>query len=72
MEHGVDIPTAVSLGTRNVARALEMSGRKGSLGPGMDADIVLLDRDLNIRTVMAKGRLMMHEGEILVKGTFES
>ncbi len=70
-DHKVDIPTAISLGTWNVAKALEIDIRKGSLGPGMDADIVLMDQDLNIRTVMAKGILMMHQGEILVKGTFE-
>jgi beta-aspartyl-dipeptidase (metallo-type) len=70
-EHGVDMPTAISLGTRNVARALEIGDRKGSLGPGLDADIVLLDKSFDISTVIAKGRLMMHQGEILVKGTFQ-
>lgn len=70
-EHGVDIPTAISFGTKNVAKALEIDDRKGSLDAGRDADILLLDEQLNIRTVMAKGKLMMHQSEIKVKGTFE-
>ena len=70
-EHGVDILTAISFGTKNVAKALEIDDRKGSLDAGRDADILLLDEQLNIRTVMAKGKLMMHQSEIKVKGTFE-
>lgn len=71
-EHGMPIPTALSFGTLNVARALEIEERKGSIKPGLDADILLLDRDLNIRTVIARGNIMMRDGEVLVKGTFEA
>jgi beta-aspartyl-dipeptidase (metallo-type) len=71
-EQGMDIPTALAFGTLNVARALEIEGRKGSIQPGLDADILLLDEDLNINTVMARGNVMMRGGEVLVKGTFEA
>lgn len=71
-EQGVDIPTALRFATQNVAQALEIDGRKGAIRPGLDADIQLLDRDLNQRTVIAKGQVMMRDGEVLVKGTFEA
>lgn len=67
----VDIETAIQLITSNVAKALEIYPTKGALLPGSDADIVLLDKDLNIDTVMAKGRLMMKDKKLLAKGTFE-
>jgi beta-aspartyl-dipeptidase (metallo-type) len=38
---------------------------------GYDADIVVLDKDLQIRHVFAKGRCMVKERQALVKGTFE-
>ncbi|WIV13417.1 beta-aspartyl-peptidase [Proteiniborus sp. MB09-C3] len=45
---------------------------KGSIEVGKDADIVLLNKeDLNINTVMAKGKVMYQNGEVRVKGTFE-
>ncbi len=71
-EQGLDIPTALSFATRNVAQALEIGARKGSIQAGLDADLLLLDEQLNIRTVIAKGRVMMCDGQIQVKGTFEA
>lgn len=71
LERGMDIPTAISFVTRNVAKALEIDARKGSIRSGSDADILLLDEAFSVKTVLAKGRVMMRDGEILVKGTFE-
>lgn len=70
-DFGVDLETAIQLITSNVAKALEIYPTKGALLPGSDADIVLLDKDLNIDTVMAKGKLMMKHKNLLAKGTFE-
>ena len=70
-DFGVDLETAIQLITSNVAKALEIYTAKGALLPGSDADIVLLDKDLNIDTVMAKGKLMMKHKNLLAKGTFE-
>ena len=33
--------------------------------------VKMLDQDLNINGVIARGRCMMLDGEVLVKGTFE-
>jgi beta-aspartyl-dipeptidase (metallo-type) len=57
--------------TKNVAKILKLTD-KGTLSVGMDADIVLLDQDLNIDTVIAKGKILMLNKEQIVKGTFEA
>jgi len=68
-----DIPlaTALKVITENPARILKLRG-KGRLEPGADADLVLLDpKDLALHTVIAKGRVLMRAGRVLVRGTFE-
>ena len=44
--------------------------QKGEIKPGMDADILLLDKDFNMTASFAMGHKMMTEGKLLVKGTF--
>jgi beta-aspartyl-dipeptidase (metallo-type) len=70
-EEGIPLETALRVITSNPARILKLKG-KGRLAPGLDADIVLLDaKDLEVRTVMAKGRLLMKSGKLLAKGMFQ-
>jgi len=54
----------------NAADVLGLQG-KGRIGEGMDADILVLDGDMNVDKVFARGRLMVDEGRAVVKGTFE-
>lgn len=69
---GVPLGVALSVATRNPARALGLP-RKGVLAEGFDADVVLLRKeDLSVHTVVARGRLLMREGRLLAKGTFEA
>lgn len=56
--------------TSNVADGLLLP-HKGRVKAGCDADIVLLNEDLSVDSVFAKGRKMMEGSEVLVKGTFE-
>ena len=56
--------------TVNPARSLKLPN-KGKIQAGYDADIVVLDKDLYIRHVFAKGRCMVSEYKAVVKGTFE-
>ncbi len=70
-EHGVSLETALSLITANPARILKLAG-KGRLAEGADADLVLLDpASLAVSGVIARGRWMMRDGELLARGTFE-
>jgi beta-aspartyl-dipeptidase (metallo-type) len=69
-EH-LPLETALQVVTSNPARILKLRG-KGQLAPGADADIVLLEPDtLGIRGVIARGRWLMRDGDVLVRGTFE-
>ena len=54
-EHRVPPERAIRLLTQNVADGLCLS-RKGRLTVGADADVLLVDRDWNIHTVLAGGR----------------
>lgn len=67
----VDITTALSILTSNVAKALEIYPKKGCLQVGSDADFVLLDEKLDIDTVFAQGEKMMMGKVLVKKGTFE-
>lgn len=64
------ISDAVSLVTSNPAASLKLPG-KGRLCEGNDADIVVLDKELEIRHVFAKGRIMVRDYRTVVKGVFE-
>ncbi|AZR72291.1 beta-aspartyl-peptidase [Anoxybacter fermentans] len=71
LEDGVELEDALRVITSNPARILKLK-QKGCLEPGKDADLVILDSEtLMILSVMAKGKMMIHNKEILVRGTFE-
>jgi len=52
---GVKLADALTMLTSNPARLLGLEGRKGALVPGADADLVLLDANLNVTNVMTRG-----------------
>ena len=71
LEEGLSLDQALSVITINPARILKLK-RKGHLEAGNDADLVLLNPDtLAIDSVMAMGRWMIFESEVLIKGTFQ-
>lgn len=71
IETGYPVTEAIRFGTTNVAHALNLEHKKGYLKVGFDADLVLLNQNFEIDTVMAGGKLMMYQKKIIVKGTFE-
>ncbi len=58
--------------TTSPAKRLGQEGVKGCIAPGADADLVMMDGNLKITGVIAKGRRAMAEGRLLMKGTFEA
>lgn len=50
------LPDAVRMMTLTPARLVGIDRRKGSLEPGKDADIVIMDRNLKVHTVLVRGR----------------
>lgn len=55
---GCSIEDAVKMITRNPARVMGISDRKGSLGVSKDADIVIFDENINIRYTVIEGRII--------------
>ena len=60
MVNEVDIPLedAIRMASESPAKRINIYDRKGSLQRGKDADIVLLDAELNVHAVMQMGRLV--------------
>ncbi|CVI65168.1 Isoaspartyl dipeptidase [Clostridiales bacterium CHKCI001] len=71
LKDGVSLSDALKPVTSNPASLLKLE-HKGKISKNADADLVLADADtLEIDTVIAKGKIMIHKGQVLVKGTFE-
>lgn len=61
---------ALTLGTENVASALNLKER-GSVVKNGFADLLILDKDLSLNSVMMNGNFMMQNKNLVVKGTYE-
>ena len=68
---GFPLEQALPFLTENPARVLRLSGKKGCIAPGADADLLLLEDDLSIHSVFAMGQAMISNRSVLVKGRFE-
>lgn len=71
IELGMPLEEILPTITSNVADGLLLP-HKGRVKVGCDADVVLLNEDLSIDSVFAKGQKMMAGQEVLVRGTFEN
>ena len=69
-KENIPLETAIKAITSNPARVLCLNG-KGHIKEGFDADLCLMTKDLTIDTVIAKGQVMVKNGEPVVKGLFE-
>lgn len=70
-ELGIPLEKALCHVTSNVAEALDIYPKKGCIKEGADADIILLSKEMDIRTVIARGAVMMQEGHLQKWGTYE-
>ncbi|MEK4300752.1 beta-aspartyl-peptidase [Oceanobacillus sp. FSL W8-0428] len=67
----LSIEEILPLVTSNTAEALKLNN-KGGIQEGKDADVLILDKEtLALEHVFAKGRHMLENKKLLVKGTFE-
>ena len=67
---GVPLEDALKLITSNPAKNLGLKN-KGEVKVNSDADLCFLNSDLKLNTVIANGKFMMKDGELVVKGSFE-
>lgn len=71
LTEGIALEDALKPVTSNPAKLLKLE-HKGKIVENADADLVLAEEaTLELLSVFAKGVLMIHEKEVLVKGTFE-
>jgi len=71
IQKNFSVGDAVKYVTINPAKVLQIEKRKGCIKEGYDADILLLDNNYDIDTVFMKGKTMMRNKEVLIKGAFE-
>jgi beta-aspartyl-dipeptidase (metallo-type) len=64
------LENAVKVITSNIADILKLK-QKGRILPEKDADLVIIDEDFKIQHVVALGKLMMKNGELLKRGYYE-
>ena len=70
-EEGLSITDALTVFTSNVAKNTKLYPNKGCLSERSDADILLLDDDLELQATFARGQQMVKDGKAIVFGTFE-
>jgi len=71
INEGLTLTDALATLTINPARLYLLDATKGSLEPGKDADVMLLDDALNVHTVIARGKVLVSAGESVVRGRLE-
>jgi beta-aspartyl-dipeptidase (metallo-type) len=70
LDRGLPEQTVLPLMTSNVARLLKLV-KKGQIGTGFDADLVVLDQANRVESVMARGIWQVKNNKQLVNGLFE-
>ncbi|MDX1541432.1 MAG: amidohydrolase family protein, partial [Geminicoccaceae bacterium] len=70
IRHRLAPSAAIACITRNPAAALGLAD-KGRVSKGADADLVVLDGDHRIETVLARGRIVVEGGRPVRRGMFD-
>lgn len=66
----IPFETAIKVVTSNPADALKLK-QKGRIAIGKDADVLLFDGSFKLKSVIAMGTVMMKDGQLLKKGSYE-
>jgi beta-aspartyl-dipeptidase (metallo-type) len=70
LQDKMPLEQAVKVVTSNIADILKLR-QKGRIQENKDADLVLIDTDFKIQHVAAMGKLLVKDGVMLKKGTYE-
>lgn len=68
--HGLELSEVLRLFTSNPATLLRLHG-KGRIAVGGDADLLVLDGELGVDSLLGRGRWLIRAGEPVVRGPFE-
>lgn len=66
----IPIRTALKTITSNPASILKLNS-KGRIQTGLDADVLLIDKNLELQGVIAMGKWLMKDKKHIIKGTYE-
>ncbi|NLD43817.1 MAG: N-acetylglucosamine-6-phosphate deacetylase [Chloroflexi bacterium] len=65
---GLPLPEALPMATAVPARELGLLGRKGSLAVGLDADLIVLNADLQVDLTVVGGEIVYASGALPITG----
>ena len=66
----IPLETSLKVLTSNVATILKLPG-KGFISQGMDADLLFLDSEMKMVHLLAMGKWVVRNGEVIKKGMYE-
>ncbi|GAI99225.1 unnamed protein product, partial [marine sediment metagenome] len=61
---GIQLPKAIQMASFNPARSIGVDDKKGSLEPGKDADIVILNKNLETELTIVAGKIVYRRKQI--------
>jgi beta-aspartyl-dipeptidase (metallo-type) len=71
VRRGLPMEEALKLLTSTPAMLLDQVGQKGCVAEGADADLLILDEQMEIESLFARGKTALWKGEVRMKGRFE-
>ncbi|NLK66059.1 MAG: beta-aspartyl-peptidase [Campylobacteraceae bacterium] len=71
MKAGYKIEEVLPFITSNVAKSIGLGKIKGQILPNYDADILILDKDFDIKFVIAKGKVLKDDKGYIKQGNYE-
>ena len=71
VKKGLSLENVLKMVTSTPADLLAKKGVKGCVAAGADADLLVLDDDMNIESLFMRGKTAVWKGEALMKGRFE-
>lgn len=70
-EENIELEQALSFFTTNVSKSLNLYPKKGTIKEDSDADLLILNENMELTAVVARGKLMMNDSKVIIKGTYE-
>lgn len=71
MKAGYKIEEILPFITVNVAKSIGLDNFKGQILPSYDADILLLDKNFDIKFVISRGKILKDDTGFIKKGNYE-
>ena len=71
VKRGVALEEVLKLLTKNPADVLAKNGVKGCVAEGADADLLVLDENLDITGLFVRGKVGVQDGKVIMHGRFE-